>query len=337
MAENKDSNIEYFNITMRGGTNPEQLIPAVFKSNRTTPILYDPSEWVAGLVRLYVPGLYIPIFKWTDDITPDGRDPAMKLYFTFNGVVVEKAVKFINQTNDPKPWLEGLVWNVTDFIDMVNDTIQEAFDEIKVEVGFPTQISPQFVFDANTRIISLLSDVQMNSKTSGVKFAMATALYSYFPCFPVREDSQLFFPNYIYYFEIKDNYINNITYKGQPGYNVLGEYPVVSLWNGVDRLLFASNTLPLNTEAVGGTTNIQERIIFDFVLDNSQLNDRTGISYSNQGGQRYTTMLSSFPMKKTDIEVLVKFKDDTVMPLYLNSIDECNLKIQFLRKNVISH
>jgi hypothetical protein len=336
MAKNNESNLEYFNINIRGSDDPEKIIPAVFSSNRTTPILDDPSQWIAGLVRFYIPGIYIPIFKWSENALPDGSDPDLRIYFEFNGVTVIKVVKFINQNNNPTPSSKGLVWNVTDFITMCNVAIQDGFDDIKTEVGFPTPISPQLSYDASTNLISFFSDILMDSN-SGVRFGMSNLLYSYFPCFPVKEEAVLYPGTFVYFFDIFDNYQNNVIYKGVPSYKILGEYPVVSLWNGVTKVLFASNTLPVNPEMVGGTTDILERIIFDFVLDNSQLNDRSAINYSNQGGQRFTTMMSSFPMKRIDIEILIEFKDGSTIPLRLNSLDEATIKIQFVRKNVISH
>ena len=335
-SENKESNIEYFNITMSGSDDPEKIIPAVFKSNRTSPILDDPSQWIAGLVRFYIPGIYIPIFKWSDKSFPDGSDPDLRIYFEFNGVTVVKTVTFINQSNDPNPTIPNLVWNVNDFIKMINVTINEAFDDIKTEPGFPTTVSPQMSYESSTNLISLFSDVLMD-QNSGVRLGMSNLLYSYFPCFAVKEDAILYPGNFIYFLDIFDNYKNNVTYKGVPAYEIVGEYPVTALWNGITKILFASNTLPVNPEMVGGTTDVLERVIFDFALDNSQLNDRSAINYSNQGGQRWTTMMSSFPMKRVDIEVLIEFKDGLTVPLRLNSLDKATIKIQFIRKNAISH
>jgi hypothetical protein len=336
MAENKESNIEYFNIGMRGSLDAEEIIPAKFSSNRTTPILDDPSEWIAGLVRFYVPGIYIPVFKWSEKALPDGSDPDLRVYFEFNGVTVIKYVKFIDQSNDPQPTVAGLVWNITDFITMCNVTIQEAFDDIKTEVGFPTAISPQLSYNANSKLISFFSDVLMDSN-SGVRFGMSNLLYSYFPCFPVKEEVVAYPGTYVYFFEIFDDYQNNVIYKGVPSYQILGEYQVIALWNGITKLLFASNTLPVNPEMVGGTTDVLERVIFDFILDNSQLNDRSAVEYYNQGGQRFITMMSSFPMKRIDVEILIEFKDGTTIPLRLNSLDKATLKLEFRRKNSISH
>ena len=331
MSTQDQSILQYFNITMSGSPDPEKIIPAIFQQNRTVPILDNPSEWLVGLVRFYVPALYIPIFKWSSNALPDGTDPDLRIYFTYNGVSVNRAVKYIPQGNDPRPSIERAVWNVSDFIAMVNITIVEAFDAIKTEVGFPTQLPPQLVYNSTTQLISLFADELMDTG-SGVGFGMSNLLYSYFPCFAVREEA-LDYPNsFVYFINIFDNIINNVTYKGVPSYEMLGEYPVLALWNGVNKILFSSASIPIDPEMVGGVTNVLERVIFDFVLSNDQINDRSAISYTNSGGQRYSELLSSFPMKKLDIEILIQFRDLTTAPLRLNSLDSATLKLEFQRR-----
>ena len=210
-VEKISNDLLYYNVNIRGSDNPEKIIPAQFRENRTVAILDDPINWVVGMTRFYVPALYIPVFRWGTQEPESLFDPALRIYFEYNGVSVIKQVAYIEQSNDPQPTTGRLVWNFADFLDMVNVAIKEAFDEIKTEAGFPASFTPELVYDANTELISLFSESSMGTG-SGVRFGMSNLLYSYFPSFPVKEDA-ITYPNiFVYFFEIKNNQINNVIF-----------------------------------------------------------------------------------------------------------------------------
>ena len=43
-------------------------------------------------------------------------------------------------------------------------------------------------------------------------------------------------------------------------------------------------------------------------------------------------LISSFPMKKIDVEILIQFRDKSTASLRLNSLDSATLKLEFQRK-----
>ena len=51
------------------------------------------------------------------------QDEHLRVYFKFNGITASPPVAFIPQTNDPINATGRLVWNFTDFLTMVNQTI----------------------------------------------------------------------------------------------------------------------------------------------------------------------------------------------------------------------
>jgi hypothetical protein len=274
--------------------------------------------------------LYIPIFRWATQAPESYEDPNLTVYFTYGGVTRTANVIYVEQSNDPTPTTGRLIWNITDFIDQVNTAILTAFNLIKVEVGFPTVKAPELVYDANTRLISFFTEASMETG-SGVRFGMSNLLYSYFPSFNVREDALLIPNKFVYFFQILSNPINNITYGGVPGYRILQEFSTVSLWNGVEKILFSSSTIPVNEELLQSGTDLRQRVLFDFILSNDQLNDRTAINYYNEGGQRWAQMGSHWPLKKLDLEVDILFKGGSTLPLRLNKLDTLTAKLEFRR------
>ena len=331
--ERESSDLLYYNIRIPGSDDAEKIVEAQFRENRTDAILEDPSQWCVGMVRFYVPSLYIPIFKWGTQEPEPLEDPALSIYFKYGGVSVKRDVAYIPQSNDPSPTIGRLLWNYDDFVDMINVTIKQAFDAIKTEAGFPAVTEPRLVYDATTRLISLYTEKSMESG-SGVEFGMSNLLYSYFPSFPVLEDAVTYPNKYVYFFKIKDNIINNVTYEGVPGYAIAQEFQTISIWNGVSKLLFESNTIPVDPELQQGQTNIQQRVLFDFILSDDQLTDRTAVTYFSTGGQRWTTLKSKYPMRKMDMNVSILFVDGSTAPLRLGKLDSVTAKLEFRRRDI---
>jgi len=329
--EKVNDDLIYYNIQIQGPEDPEKITEARFRENRTIAIIDNPSDWIVGIVRFYAPSLYIPIFRWGTQAPESHEDPNLTVYFTFGGVTKSANVIYVEQSNDTTPTTGRLIWNITDFIDQVNTAILTAFNLIKVEGGFPTIKAPELVYDANTNLISLFTEASMRTG-NGVKFGMSSLLYSYFPSFNVREDTLLIPNKFVYFLQIFSNPINNITYGGVPGYRILQEFPTVSLWNGVEKILFSSSTIPVNEELLQSGTDLRQRVLFDFILSNDQINDRSAINYYNEGGQRWSTMASHWPLKKLDMEVDILFKGGFTLPLRLNKLDTLTAKLEFRRR-----
>jgi len=327
-----ESNITYLNITIKGGDDPEKSKNATYNENRTVPILDNPSHWYAGLIRFQVPATYIPIFKWATQYPAPLEDPGLTVYMNYNGFFYAKNVEFITKSNGAVTDTR-LVWNFTDFILMINQAIVVVFNLIRTLPGFPpTLVCPRFVLDSTTNLISLFCDANMFSG-SGYDLMVSKLLYSYFPSMTARQDILLIPNKEVYKIYVFDNIINNVTYLGQPGYAMLQEFPTLGLWSTVQKILFSSSTIPIETELVGGQENITSRVIFDFLVDNDLINDRSTITYNNTGGQRWYALLSSFPMKRTDIIVEYQFNDGSIAPIKLLRNDILTMKMQFVKKS----
>lgn len=331
-----ESDIVYLNINIKGSSNPDKFIDAIYNENRTVPILDNPKDWIVGMIRFVAPSYNIPIFKWSTQYPQPLEDPNLVVYFRFNNILVSSTVKYITKTTIPLEF-GRVIWNYTDFLTMINVAIADAFALIQGVAGWNPLIKcPRLVLDSTTNLISLYSDALM-ATGSGIDLIFSNLLYSYFPSFSTKENTLIILNKYLYILNINNNIINNVTYLGVAGYAMLQEYSTLSLWSGVDKLLFISNTIPVDTELDGGQLNIQSRVIFDFVIDNSQLNDGTAIIYNSQGNQRWYNLLSSFPMKQTDISVRILFKDGTTFPLRLLSTDTLTCKLQFVKKTSMTN
>ena len=329
--EKVSNDLLYYNVNIQGSKDPEGIINAEFRENRTVAILDDPSLFQISIVRFNISGIYIPIFRWATQFPESNEDPNLKVYFTFNNVVVSRNLTFFQKTNHFAPNLVRNIWNYTDFLTYLNIAIQEAFDEISLQAGFPATRAPSFYLDPVSRLISMFVQKSMDSN-SGVKMAFSNLLYAYFPSFPIVEEEDLIPSKYLYYLDMYSTPLNNITYGGEEGYQIIQEFSTIGLWNGVNKILFESSTIPLNPELEQGTTDIVQRTIFDFTLDNDNINNRTEIFYNNTGGQRYADLMSNYPLKKLDLQISILYRDGTVEPLRLNSLDHATCKFEFRKK-----
>lgn len=325
------NNLIYYNVNIRGPKDSESIVNAEFRENRTVAILENPSEWQIGIVRFNISGIYIPIFRWGTQYPQPYEDDTLKVYFTYNGISVSKSLTFFQKTTHFADSLVRNVWNFTDFLTYLNNAVESAFNEIKVQPGFPSTRAPAFYLDPTTRLISMFVQQSMDSN-SPVKMGFSNLLYSYFPSFPVVEEEDLFPKRYVYFLDMYSTPKNNILYGGAIGYEIIQEFPTISLWNGVDKILFESSTIPVDPELEQSSTDIVQRTVFDFTLDNENIDNRSEIFYNNTGGQRYANLLSSYPLKKLDLQISILYKDGTVEPLRLNKLDHATCKFEFRRR-----
>jgi len=356
----------YYDVLVSNLTNKETKPPrATFSQTRSTPFLLKPDEYFMSIVRWTLDTTTLPIFRPT--IKPDSDDPNQTIYsitLQHGGVKVKTFMTFIPQDKSADVAVSpatrgGLQDNSTGYYDiysyshvifLVNNTLKEAFANLKELTALPTDVCPFVSFDTATKVAVMNCDKEgFGSSAEGgpIEIFFNTALGGLFNSFP---------------YEISNNSGDGRNFKLQV--DVLGdstvfpavldgtdvsliqvfqEYSTVSSWNPVMSLAVMSNTLGivqnieskptifLNGNIVYGSGNnsVSSNLITDFVADDY----RPNIIYVPSAEYRRIELVGSEPLSNLDLSIYWKTREGEFVPFLLPSGGSCSIKIMFEKKH----
>jgi hypothetical protein len=142
------------------------------------------------------------------------------------------------------------------------------------------------------------------------------------------------------------NYTNNITDDSEYIYKAITiqqEYSTQEQISPIASLVFASNTLPIQTNqtsntivfidgipVIKGTNASSENIITDMVSSSGQY--RSGITYSPTAEFRRVHLYGNRPLSNLDINIYYRLKNGELIPFRMISGGKVSMKIGFLKK-----
>lgn len=116
------------------------------------------------------------------------------------------------------------------------------------------------------------------------------------------------------------------------------ERSALYLLNEVQSIVFTSATLAVTKEYIGsndGSGNAGSvGIIADFVPDQSTGRDLSEYQYNVQGPPRLVNLTNTIPITNIDYQVGIRFRDGTIVPLYLEPGETCEVKFGFFKKSL---
>lgn len=146
--------------------------------------------------------------------------------------------------------------------------------------------------------------------------------------------------------EGKDYTINYFTDPAELNrYSTVGDYyfftqerSALYLLNEVQSIVFTSTTLNVTKEYTGrndgsGTAGTIA-ILADFVPDQSTGRDLSEYQYNVQGPPRLVNLTNTIPLTDIDYQVGIRFRDGTIVPLYLEPGETCEVKFGFFKKSL---
>jgi hypothetical protein len=162
------SDVIYYNINIGNS----KLVPIIanYSEQRTIPLLHNPSEYYLSIIRFSVPGLSVPILVCpvTNAPTTPLQTPysVTLLYNTGSGFLTytQKILYYPrdNFQNLSVPPLDPqnpyyFIYEYQHFLDLVNIALQTATTNL-IGLGAPADLlSPYFIFDEVTQLISLIA------------------------------------------------------------------------------------------------------------------------------------------------------------------------------------
>lgn len=328
-----ESTNEYYNIRITNPYNPtatqSRPTPIVFNTTRTSPILQNPSEYELAVVRFYLPS-EVPIFVFD----PDGIEPFMNVVLEYNGTQIQKQIIYAPYCPVCIPPRSVIFYQ--EFLDMINTALTDAYADLKVaEPGLPPTAPPYMIYDASTRLCSILAETAYDSNLPNpVKIYFNTIMYErFFPSLLLRDIQRFlgFAYTQIYVHDTKDN-TNAFDSSIPVGYyRVRQEYSSLALWNDLQSVLLETDQIPTEPEFEPTENDTTRKVLTDFepAVD---INDRTAFQFFPQGPLRWYDLKSQYPLRSLDLRALWQSKTGKVYPLYLLQGESATLKIRFRKK-----
>ena len=314
-----DQSYIYYNVFIQGD---EQGKEAKFSENRTVPILSDPSQYELSVIRFSVSSFNIPISFY---------DTNQYIKLEYGTSSVQKILEYI------QPSTPGLInfyapklpiYQFATYVQSLNNALKDAFDDLLIlEPGMPSTESPYMTFDASSGLFT------MNAEKAGYGEDLlnrVNIIFSY-NLFKQYNSFDNFFLNELETrIVIRDTFTNSIDFGGVPYYFMTQSYSTLENITTVTRLVFLSNSIPVNQELIGGQSDVQERIITDFLLEG--VTSRGAIIFNPQGPLRYYNLLSNYPLRNIDLNIRFQTSDSETYPVILTSGTNASVKIQFRKQ-----
>jgi hypothetical protein len=312
-----DADNIYYNITIKNTTS--QALIANFNEPRVEPILENPRKYEMAVARFNFDVSNVPIFIWPSDTT-------FSVTFRYNNI--DRTVNLVlPQNRDVNLYSKKAVWYVTDFTKAINNAFTAAYDYFDGLSPFDpaNYYAPFILYSPNNGNNNLEIYVAMEFRDT-LQIFFNRELYFYLKCFPlyIHTDpikyAELILPDV--------GLLNYAEYKSVSSTFYPSQYNIIPAWNGVYSYLF-NTAMPILSENNSGATAVTQRIITDFIPDQSE-NDSL-IQYSPSVLRFY-----SFDTNKTldQIDLKINWQDinGTIYPLYLEPGKFASIKLLFRKK-----
>jgi len=332
---NKTDSVIYFNANVYNdpvGTQQAKL--ARFSQTISSGSIVDlPENYYMSIVRFAISHALIPLYQFKNNfysvtITPTGQPPSRE-FLNYGDALVGNYSQY--GYNQPVFYYSQLA-----------NMISEALKRAHVAAGLVDP--PPFVHYGNETERFTLYVPNNNSYYDGTDtFATISFNSNLFQQLQLLNSTFNGFnqPNGLDY---------TINYFSDPGgfnlYTVppnsyhffTQERTALYLLNEVQSIVFTSTTLNVTKEYTGkndGSGNAGSiAILADFVPDQSTGRDLSEYQYNVQGPPRLVNLTNTIPITEIDYQVGIRFRDGTIVPLYLEPGETCEVKFGFFKKSL---
>lgn len=316
---------------------------------RNSDILSNPSDYYASIIRFDIPLHTIP--NLICPIVPNQGNPNLSTHIfgiSYNGVDYPTQLIYTNSDNNNlAPPIQNQIYQIVtpyyymysfqSLINMVNVALRTSYNASGL-----TGFAPFFMFDSASQLLQLVVNSQFINPTAPFpEIFMNISIIPFFNSFPARSVNPIPQPNG------KDNVfvLNDLSYTTPfPGiantYLFTGAYPIMQYWTSTRRLIFTSNSIPIQKEYVPSLTasadeNTVLPIITDFTLNLNGSGDNRSIAYYNPTSQyRLVDLQSNAPLRKINIKVYWIDIFGNANPLLIYAGQTASLKLAFFKRSL---
>lgn len=352
----------YFNIEIRS-SNDTFGEEAFYDVQRDIPLIHDASQYYASIVRFNVPNFDVPIHVMP--IQPNQGDPNLSEYsitLEFNGDVVQEFLIFVptaDFTEPPPPNANpnGLqtvspyyfIFEYSSMITIINTAFALAFS--KLAAPPPGSAAPVILYNSVTTLFTILAQKDFYD----VK--LATPIFVYFSgqlwtilngfaniqvnvsiggstninqFSPDGRDEQLQITDY---FDNTNLPQFSPPFAGDDFYNLTQQYATIFNWNPFKRIVFVTNSLPINGEYIKGSGSSTIKVLTDFspFLTHEV---RTVWQYVPDGQYRLVDMTSHEKIDTIDLQIYWIDRFDNFNRVIIPWGQQATIKLAFLNKKL---
>jgi hypothetical protein len=334
------------NIYLNLSYNPveaagQNISQALISQTLTSPILNDPSEYYASIIRFRIPTEMIAMYRFPIDINQSNPN------LSGLRIGVTNSVSKFTQRLTYAPASMGLSAPITTALlppffnsDQLNlpyykcysiDVLIRAFN-VAIAQAITTSAygvaAPYFIYDAKSELISCIVDNAFSA--GGFSLYINNLSLNYLSSFPFIKNTQpTDFDEEYFKFDV-------LPYLGVSPYRFEQEYNAMSLWFDLQKIIITSNSMPIRSENVplentGVSNSMPIFTDFEIALDSVSLSNATAI-YNSQSQYRLCDLISNQPMSKIDLGFYYQDRYGTIQPIFINASQSISVKIGFFKK-----
>ena len=375
--------IFYYNLSIgnndieRAGDGIYTQTVANVVANNNLPICFDPSEYYCSIIRFQIPAFNIPQVQILIQVDPAlGVTDINKTIYSFtleqNGINSDQTYLIytpdyanipavdIPQLGTPTQTFNSyyFCFSITTFIHMMNTALATATTSINSKGGTIAH-APYFIFDPETALISLYTDVSFDTNSGTSKLWFNNSLWNYFVGFnavvyyapnksfnnALGKDNLFTITN-----DLGINTVNLTPSIGAPYLAIKTEnqYTSFGYWAVLKNILITTSMNIVSELFFINNSNTQQNIKYvnvltDFQPDISTTGTGSGAGVGNQiFSYDAPSLFRVFSFNQTtplyNINLGISFQDklDNIYPLYLDKYMSASFKFMFIKKEIFS-
>jgi hypothetical protein len=325
---NKTDSVFYFNANIYNDPSPPQSAKvARFSQSISSGSVVDlPENYYLAIVRFAISHMLIPLYQF--------RDNFYYITIRVGGVDYTKPLIYDDSGNYSRFGYKQPIFYYSQLVFMINNALTLAYNDAVVAANLRSFI----VYDENLERFAFYyaengtSDIYMNSNLFQQLQLFKATFMGYNQ--PNNKDYRL-------EAVIKPQDLNLVEPIPGSGNKFIVNYqvrPALYLLNEVQSIVFTSTSINVTKEFIGkndGQGNVGSlSIIADFVPDQSSGRDLSEYQYNVQGPPRLVNLTNTIPITEIDYQVGIRFRDGTIVPLYLEPGETCEVKFGFFKKSL---
>ena len=331
---NKTDSVFYFNANIYNDPvgNQSAKIARFSQSISSGSVVDLPENYYLAIVRFAISHMLIPLYQFKDNfysvtITREDGVNSTQVFLNYSNIGNFSQYGYTNP-----------VFFYSQFANMVSEALKDAHTQL-----FPGDPAPFLHYGPETERFTLYVpddanyydgvDTHATIHFNSNLFQQLQLINATFNGF----NSALGKDYTINYFSDSLGF-NLYTGGTDPYYFFTQERSALYLLNEVQSIVFTSTSINVTKEFIGkndGQGNVGSlSILADFVPDQSTGRDLSEYQYNVQGPPRLVNLTNTIPVTEIDYQIGIRFRDGTIVPLYLEPGETCEVKFGFFKKSL---
>lgn len=345
MTDHLYFNLNYFNNS-NDISSTQQYIPAEVVQTYDRNLIEDCSTWNVAIARFSISSNYVGRVYQVYPTTISNSNLIVGLKYNNINYDVPIVLPIVKQQDGN---FQQLVYNVNDFIDLINNAYTSA-QALVTTAGGPTGIGSSLItYDVSTGLYCM--NVPTYYSTTGtIQVTMSYQLFHKFQGFSATINNPILYNGHDVTFKIESRGDNIITIQNPLG--VTGLYYAMrqdAHWSSsitdINRLIITTNTIPivqeykaqqLYTQFSGNNANQSIQALTSFLIGQDQEIIARAEHWIYIPNFLRLVSLKGGPVRTLHIKVYIGDVFGNIFPLYLGPLDSIDMSLIFLKKGLES-